>query len=384
MLASGIGGERVRFSWTTKQAQPFPAWAGPAERLRFLLRYAVLAPSRHNAQPWAFEIDGEEVRVDVDWRRGLPAADPQGREATIACGAALENLRIAAAHHGHHLGVQACEPRPGRPVAIGRLLDRRSPTREEETLFRAIPLRRTATTFFPGGLSPAELARLAPATRCAVLVRKLPRWLVRPVAELVAEADGVQWSSARFRHEVALWTTRGRRPAERAGTSRPQGPAGSGGLLRRLLHQQGRTGPEEIDRRLDEQTRTLILLSTTGEGPRDWLAAGRAMQRLLLRATASGMVASFLSQPLEVPDVRHRLRRNVGERGHPQVLLRVGYGPPPRPSPRRPVELVLRSFCSEITVEVCPEETPEAAAAPGEGAPPAADGSWRLAGNGSF
>jgi hypothetical protein len=154
--------------------------------------------------------------------------------------------------------------------------------------------------------------------------------------------------------------------------------------LRRLLHLGERTSLGEVNRRLDEQTRTLILLSTRDEGPGDWLDAGRAMQRLLLRATASGMVASFLSQPLEVPDVRHRLRRDVGERGHPQILLRVGYGPPPRPSPRRPVELVLRSFCSEITVEVCPEETPEAAAAPGEVAPPAADGGWRLAGNGSF
>ncbi|HYQ82236.1 MAG TPA: nitroreductase family protein, partial [Anaeromyxobacteraceae bacterium] len=215
--------------------------------------------------------------------------------------------------------------------------------------------------------------------------RKLPRWLVRPVAELVAQADAVQWSSARFRHEVALWTTRGRRPAERAGTSRPQGPAGSGGLLRRLLHLKARASREEIDRRLDEQTRTLILLSTRDEGPRDWLDAGRAMQRFLLRATASGMVVSFLSQPLEVPDVRRRLRREVGEKGHPQVLMRVGYGPAPRPSPRRPVDLVLRSFSSEITVDVCPEEEASPAATSGGPQPaPAAAAGWRLAGSGSF
>jgi len=32
-----------------------------AEQLRFLLQYAVLAPSGHNTQPWLFKIDGDAV-----------------------------------------------------------------------------------------------------------------------------------------------------------------------------------------------------------------------------------------------------------------------------------------------------------------------------------
>jgi FtsP/CotA-like multicopper oxidase with cupredoxin domain len=79
----------------------FPTTAGPAERLRFLLGYAVLAPSRHNTQPWMFEIEGDEVRVYVDAARALPAADPDGRQLLMACGAALVNLRVAAHHFGH-------------------------------------------------------------------------------------------------------------------------------------------------------------------------------------------------------------------------------------------------------------------------------------------
>jgi hypothetical protein len=50
--------------------------------------------------------------------------------------------------------------------------------------------------------------------------------------------------------------------------------------------------------------------------------------------------------------VRRRLRREVGDPGLPQLLLRVGYGPRPRATPRRPVELVLRSFVSELSVEI--------------------------------
>ena len=65
----------------------FPAWAGPAERLRFLLRYAILAPSRHNTQPWLFEIEGDELRVYADRSRALPVADPDGRQQLMSCGA---------------------------------------------------------------------------------------------------------------------------------------------------------------------------------------------------------------------------------------------------------------------------------------------------------
>src|SRR5512142_3516001 len=79
----------------------FPSWGDPAERLRFLLSWAVLAPSRHNTQPWLFEIEGDEVRLYADGSRALHATDPDGRELLMACGAALTNLTLAAAHFGH-------------------------------------------------------------------------------------------------------------------------------------------------------------------------------------------------------------------------------------------------------------------------------------------
>ena len=54
--------------------------------------------------------------------------------------------------------------------------------------------------------------------------------------------------------------------------------------------------------------------------------------------------------------MRARLRRTVGDPGQPQLLLRVGYGPRPHDQRRRPVELILRSFSSEVTVDVPVEE----------------------------
>jgi hypothetical protein len=334
--------------------QPFPAWAGPAERLRYLLAYAVQAPSRHNAQPWLFEIEGSELRLLGDPRRALKAADPHGREMAMACGAALENLCLAAAWFGHEVEVEEAGERgvAGTLLARAWLGGRRNPSAVEEELFRAIPLRRSATAFHSEPVPPASLALLGGAAGGGAQVRLLPPWLSPPVADLVAEADAIQWSSGRFRAELAAWTrTRVRNPVDGLGAAAPQGPRAPGGLLRRLLRRGGGRQAEAA-RRAAAQTRALVLLSSAGDGPRDWLGAGRALQRLLLRVTALGLHAGWYAQAAEVPEVRQRLRRTVGGPGHPQVLLRVGHGVAPRPTPRRPVELVLRSLVTEVAVDV--------------------------------
>ena len=51
------------------------------DQARSLLRYAILAPSGHNTQPWLFRLTGAGVEVRADRRRALPVVDPHDREA---------------------------------------------------------------------------------------------------------------------------------------------------------------------------------------------------------------------------------------------------------------------------------------------------------------
>jgi Nitroreductase family len=73
----------------------------------------------------------------------------------------------------------------------------------------------------------------------------------------------------------------------------------------------------------------------------NWIAAGQAMQRVLLTATAAGLQASFLNQPIEISSMRLQLSRELALPRDPQLLLRFGYGPSSAPTPRRPVADVL-------------------------------------------
>jgi hypothetical protein len=74
----------------------------------------------------------------------------------------------------------------------------------------------------------------------------------------------------------------------------------------------------------------------------DWVRAGQALERLLLVATNEGLVASFMNQPLEQDELRQHLRSPLTGHGHTQMLIRIGYGAPVPPTPRRSIAEVTR------------------------------------------
>ncbi|RAJ46442.1 hypothetical protein K353_00820 [Kitasatospora sp. SolWspMP-SS2h] len=91
----------------------------PAE-LRELVAAAGAAPSLHNTQPWRFRptADGPGVLVFADPARAVPLADPDGRAMLLSVGAALFNLRVAAARLG--LPVEELDLMPGRTGRTSR------------------------------------------------------------------------------------------------------------------------------------------------------------------------------------------------------------------------------------------------------------------------
>ena len=51
--------------------QVFPWYESLQEQFLFLIRYAVLAPSSHNTQPWKFQVTADGIAVYADYGRRL-------------------------------------------------------------------------------------------------------------------------------------------------------------------------------------------------------------------------------------------------------------------------------------------------------------------------
>lgn len=296
------------------------------------------APSELNSQPWLFHgvvgADGGSGTLDLllDESRGLPAVDPSGREALLACGAALLNVRLAlrGAGVGTHVSLG---PDAARPELLARITvaGRVSEAPEDQPLRRAIAERSTHRGPFLPGAVPlvARDLLVAEAAYEGAFIEVLDDPARARVADLNREAERLLWQDGAFRREVASWTNGRRSP-------------GQGSDLKDW-HSWLQPGPVQSDPEELEQGPLVAVVSSVSETRPALLRAGCGLQRLLLAAATHGLSVGFLDAALHVPDLRAALSHQLAV-DHPQVVLRIGYAASstaPR-SPRRNA-LVLQS-----------------------------------------
>jgi len=329
--------------------QRFDASAALEQQLRFALQYAVLAPSNHNTQPWRFIVDDDTVQVCADRMRALPVVDPFDRELLISCGAALFNLRVALSHFGLAYAITLF-PSESDPDIVAHVRVSRDGHRDAELadLFSAMTAR--VTTRAPFADEPvAEALQTKLAAACdaegAIASCVDARASRLAIAQLIAEADRIQFADPRFRRELASWIH-----PRRLGDGMPAYGTAVGGLLDLAappvtsvvrVFDVGAGAPATHER-LVEGSPLLVGIATTRDDREAWLAAGQALERVLLLATSEGLTASYLNQPIEVTTLREPLGTLLKVDATPQLLLRVGCcGPQVNHAPRRPLSDVV-------------------------------------------
>ncbi len=309
-----------------------------AAMARRLIGSAITAPSSHNTQPWLFRVSQDAIALLADRTRALAVNDPEDRELTISCGAALFALRVAAAEAGLSIRVTRF-PDAGTPDCLALIEPGGAEEPELAALAPALGQRRTCRKRF----QDRPLAERGPLVQA---VEREGAWILclesqdrHHVAALVAEGDAVQWANPSWRRELAAWM-HPRRSGD--GLSLPSLVSPLARMVVRSIDLGRNIGAK--DRALAEGAPLLAVLGTADDTPADWLQAGEALQRLLLSGCLAGLQASYLNQPIQVAALRATLRRHLGADGFPQVLLRLGYPREPVPAAaRRPLEAVLLS-----------------------------------------
>jgi nitroreductase len=306
---------------------------------QFLLTSAARAPSVHNTQPWRFRLGRDAIELLTEPRRKLHA-DPSGREMLISCGAALFGLRLAVRSVGY-LPVTELLPDPAQLRLMARIRPgAAAPANSlERRMLDAVPYRHTHRgPFAPGPLPPGLLAglqhdALAEGAALALVPGGLPYDRLERLAAAAARRGDLR---PRARAEIRRWT----RTA--ASTTRDGIPATA--LASRAAGPPGRLPQRDFDlgrgiARLPSggapPSATAVLL-TNGDRRADWLRAGQALYRLLLRAASQWVFASLYTQPLEDAVTRDLISRQLALPGHPQMLLQLGPAATVSATARRP------------------------------------------------
>ncbi|NJQ06251.1 nitroreductase [Streptomyces lonarensis] len=325
----------------------------------------------HNAQPWRFRYHraAGTLDLDADLDRAMPLADPTTRGLHLGCGAALLNLRVAAARLGLAPEVTLLpggEPEPQRLASV-----RLRPAHRADGPAPPLPGVPAARTAAPAVLHPAIHARhtsrlpftdrpVPPVVRAELVEAAALEGaeLTFPgashrqlVLDLTRDAEGYDHMDAAREAERQRWvepaaprttgarTGRGRAARDGIPVGALGPPRASGAApVRDFAGRAATAGRRPAD---FERNPQIALVRTRSDHPLDWLLAGQALQRVLLEATRHGLRASFATQALEWPELRWLLRDPQSGPGHVHMVLRLGYGPPGARTPRRPLREVL-------------------------------------------
>ncbi len=310
------------------------------------VRYATMAPSTHNTQPWRFEIGQSSILVLPDYSRRLSMLDPLDRELWISLGCAVENLVLALEHLGYRPTVDLSHLDEDRiVVAFGA---KKTPRRSE--LFEEIPRRGTNRGKYNSLPIPAteldDLRALAlePGVRLRLVTEAKDR---SRVLKLVMQADAEQMARPGFREELSHWIRfndeEARRKRDGLGSEAiglPHGPRwlGSFVLKNAPLAATPRT---RKDRVLVTSSPAVLLIESEEQTRAAWVATGRSFERVALHLSRRKIQLAHLNQAVEMPGVREKIVKAMQAEGHPQLLLRLGYAPEAPRSVRRDVEEVV-------------------------------------------
>lgn len=309
-----------------------------------LVRYATLAASSHNTQPWKFKLEPGRIVILPDLSRRCPVVDPDDHHLYGSLGCAAENLLLAAQAaglNGHYsFDVSASS------VQVD--FEETSPLRS--ALFDAIPRRQCSRTEYDGTpLSQEQLRLLEESGRgngVSVMLLTGSRQKEQ-VVEYVAAGNAAQFGDPRWAEEMRKWIRFNARDAVRTGDGLygavlgiPNVPQWLGKRLMRVAVSAERQSNKDAAH--IRSSAAIAVLFSEADDKRHWIEAGRSYERLALQAAALNLRTAFLNQPVEVAALRPQFASvlGIGNR-RPDLIVRIGRGPEMPRSLRRPVEQVL-------------------------------------------
>lgn len=325
--------------------QPIRISPGGAPDRLDLVRCAALAASSHNTQPWIFRIRAREITIAPDFSRRCPVVDPDDAHLYKSLGCAAENLIHAAAAQG--LAAEAAFDPDADAINIS--LESAAGIRES-ALYHALFKRQCTRTPYDGSpLTRDELDALEQAgdAGCAHTLLLTEKTRIEGVLDYVSRGNESQLTDPAFRKELLHWIRFNPAEALRSGdglSGRSSGqPALPRWIARRLmgLILTAKRQTQTDIRNIRSSAAIAVIVTARNDRPA-WIDAGRACQRLMLRATALDLRSAFINQPVEVPALRPQLESCLDLNGmHALLMLRLGRAPLAPYSLRRPLEQVI-------------------------------------------
>lgn len=313
--------------WNIKK-EGFPQNGSLQDKIKFVLSYAILAPSTHNSQPWLINIGYNSCRIYYDKKLNILEADPRGRDLYISMGCFVENLVIAASFFGIFKDLRIMLD--DNFIAEVYFQEKGDRNMDLSYLVDIIPRRVNARGLFnseklPESI-PAEMMSLKKDGRIRTdfIINKEK---IGQLAVLTVEGLRYAYKRPTFRKEMSGWM-------QNSLSGKKTGLPGYSLRMPFILSFFIPTlirffdiGPllAKLNYRSMVSAPFVCIFSSEESDPSIWFETGRMAQRFMLHLNSKDIRTSIFVASIEMGDIYKKVQEVVGISLTPQFLFCAGY-----------------------------------------------------------
>ena len=306
----------------------FPEQKTVTDQLDFLIGFAVLAPSGHNAQPWKFYAQGNTITVSADMTRSLPASDVNGRQLYISIGCAIENLLIAAEHYGFEYVITYFT----KETIIARIVFSRirKYASEKENLISAILHRHTNRNPYDTRMPEKEFLEKvkARATNDMEIHLVSEQSQKDKISDIASEALIAEMDDKNFRLELSQYlkpnTTHSSIGMPGAGFGIPTPLSFIAPFFIKYVN-VNRLSRKADQTLLKQHTQVIGVIATREDNQKSWVMVGQVYERIAIEAETEHIKTHPLAASVEAITCRQKLQNALQTSYYPQFFFRMGY-----------------------------------------------------------
>ncbi len=313
----------------------------PEDILKLLAKYAILAPSGHNTQPWKIHIEDNTLLLYANTSRHLPYSGLKANEPLVSLGSFLGVLKLAAKGMGYEISVNYTNSKDkiARVEVIGK-------TRRSDELLEAIIHRVSNRNFYENKEVPESVIKNITAAKPERVYFKVlsAHDDIDFIAIQTVDATKTIMGDAKFRLELSKWV---RNNATRQYDGMPgfvQGIPTPPSLLAKHIIKRIDVSKDQSkkDFKRLKNTPCLLIMGVKENTNNALLDAGSFYSTVCVNAQKFKVATAGIGTAIIDPETTSNIVKKYALPGKPIAIIRLGYtNKNSKKTPRWPLEKVL-------------------------------------------
>lgn len=311
------------------------------QKLLFFARFAILAPSGHNTQPWKISPKNDMLYIKQNPQRELTVSGKAAAEPYVSLGSFLETLRHAALGFGYNLVINY--DFKSQNIIMVELGAKTTP---RVNLPNAIVTRSSNRTPFMTKNVPQNITKYC-----------IENSLQHVTAVVISNRDDIEFlakqtsiatenimRSKEFRKELSMWVRNNITKQHDGMPGFAQGmPMPPSLIARYVVKHINISGMQaKVDSQRVRDSGVIILLLVQETSPEAYFEVGRLYAQICIRATEKGYASSGVGASVIDANTRDDIVQKLKLIGMPGALVRLGKAKKTvRHTPRWPIESIL-------------------------------------------